>query len=245
MELTGLIFGVVALAWLAYLVPWFLSQRDQSMSDETESTIGFGHTMRLLRSGSPAPEDLDLLEAEVSTPLMRQAARREASRRARRAARSRTFGLLVLIGTLITVVGLAGLGRVAWWVAPAVIGGIVVFLVLSRVSTALLNRRLDARLADVELADDEQTIGIAVGEFFFDDEDAHEHSVELSGPIEPMAGSLWDPIPVTTPTYVSRSTAPRTVRTIDLSAPVVAERKVPVTADPEVSDKPEDLRDVG
>lgn len=49
---------------------------------------------------------------------------------------------------------------------------------------------------------------------------------------------LWDPLPITVPTYVSKPLAPRTVRTIDLSAPDVTSsgrRSVPVTADaPEV-----------
>jgi hypothetical protein len=35
-------------------------------------------------------------------------------------------------------------------------------------------------------------------------------------------GSLWDPLPVTLPTYVSKPRATRSVRTIDLSAPGVA-----------------------
>ena len=46
----------------------------------------------------------------------------------------------------------------------------------------------------------------------------HEHSVELSVPLAGL-GSLWDPVPITRPTYVSTPLAPRTVRTIDLSAP--------------------------
>ena len=49
---------------------------------------------------------------------------------------------------------------------------------------------------------------------------------------------LWDPLPITVPTYVSKPLAPRTVRTIDLSAPDVTSsgrQSVPVTADaPEV-----------
>ena len=32
-------------------------------------------------------------------------------------------------------------------------------------------------------------------------------------------GALWDPMPITVPTYVSKPLAPRTVRTIDLSGP--------------------------
>ena len=52
-----------------------------------------------------------------------------------------------------------------------------------------------------------------------------------------MTGSLWEPIPITAPTYMSRPLAPRTVRTIDLSAPVPSGSGVPVTADaPEGAD---------
>jgi hypothetical protein len=36
------------------------------------------------------------------------------------------------------------------------------------------------------------------------------------------AGSLWDPLPVTLPTYVSKPRATRSVRTIDLQAPGVS-----------------------
>src|SRR4051812_3061697 len=36
------------------------------------------------------------------------------------------------------------------------------------------------------------------------------------------AGSLWDPLPVTLPTYVTKPRASRSVRTIDLSAPDVS-----------------------
>jgi hypothetical protein len=34
----------------------------------------------------------------------------------------------------------------------------------------------------------------------------------------PATGSLWDPVPVTLPTYVHKPRAPRTIRTIDLTA---------------------------
>jgi hypothetical protein len=39
---------------------------------------------------------------------------------------------------------------------------------------------------------------------------------------EDSAGSLWDPLPVTLPTYVTKPRANRSVRTIDLSAPGVS-----------------------
>jgi hypothetical protein len=39
-----------------------------------------------------------------------------------------------------------------------------------------------------------------------------------SDPAEPRDPKLWDPVPVTLPTYVSKPPARRTVRTIDLDA---------------------------
>ena len=84
----------------------------------------------------------------------------------------------------------------------------------------------------------EQTVAITV---LRDTEDAvNETSVDLTAPIEAVA-SLWDPVPITKPTYVSKPLAPRTVRTIDLSAPVVGGLSgIPVTADAPASDEPLD-----
>ena len=45
-----------------------------------------------------------------------------------------------------------------------------------------------------------------------------EHVVAL--PLEsPQGGSLWDPLPVTLPSYVNAPVAPRTFRTIELGEP--------------------------
>ena len=62
--------------------------------------------------------------------------------------------------------------------------------------------------------------------------------------------SLWDPIPVVEPNYMSKPLMPRTVRTIDLSAPVapmatppIAEVPVEVVADADASAR--DQRAVG
>ena len=51
-----------------------------------------------------------------------------------------------------------------------------------------------------------------------EEETSHEFSVDLTAP--ETTGPLWDPIPVIALTYVSKPLVPRTVRTIDLSAPV-------------------------
>ena len=86
----------------------------------------------------------------------------------------------------------------------------------------------DRAADEVRSAPEEETVALSLSEV---DAAAHEHSIELSVPIG-GAGSLWDPIPITRPTYVSTPLAPRTVRTIDLAAPVPERPSVPVTADP-------------
>ena len=56
-----------------------------------------------------------------------------------------------------------------------------------------------------------------------------EISIDLSMPT--TLGALWDPIPVAPPTYVQQPLLPRTVRTIDLSAPVAPASPLVPTAD--------------
>lgn len=60
--------------------------------------------------------------------------------------------------------------------------------------------------------------------------------LEEAGAAHPGQGSLWDPVPVTLPTYVNKPRAPRTIRTIDLGAAGVQTSghtaSSPVTAPP-------------
>jgi len=65
MGTTGLIFGGLVAAWLAYLVPWYLSHRDQTPID-VEHTLNFTEDAKLIHLGDDA-EALD--PADVSTPL--------------------------------------------------------------------------------------------------------------------------------------------------------------------------------
>lgn len=62
---------------------------------------------------------------------------------------------------------------------------------------------------DREISADEDTVQISYAEL-----------EAVAVPVETVDGSsLWDPLPVTLPTYVNKAKAARTVRTIDLSAP--------------------------
>lgn len=242
MQMTGLIFGALAAFWLIYLVPLFLNRRDNGLMDEVDADEPFTASVTIVRRGTP----LDSAEqgtAVVSTPMNRRAALRELAEIDRGAARRRRL-VLAFLGIVGTVDGvLAAFGLVPWWTLAIPVGLIVAFLVVARFSVRAMRRNLDARARVIRgESADEQTVAIAVLDEVADE---NEHAVELSGPIE-TAGSLWDPIPITAPTYVSRPLAPRTVRTIDLSMPVASGSGVPVTADPqpdaEASEVADDLR---
>lgn len=230
MSPTGLIFAALAAFWLIYLVPLFLNRKDNGLMDEVEPGEPFTASVTIVRHGTP----LDSAEngtAVVSTPLNRRAALRELSELDRGAAQRRRLVLLFL-GIVATVVAvLAAFSLISWWTLAAPVGLAALFLVVARFSVRTMRRDLDARARVIRGGEqvDEHTVPIAVlGDEATDD---HEQAVELTAPVE-TTGSLWDPIPITAPTYVSRPLAPRTVRTIDLSAPVADEQATPVTADP-------------
>lgn len=224
---TGLIFSAIAALWLVYLVPLVLHRRDNGLLDEVEPGQPFSASVTIVRRGTT----LDSAEegtAVVSTPLNRRAALRELADLDRGAARRRVKVLVFLLLVTAMVAVAAAFDAVSWLTVLVPVGLLVAFVAVARFSVRVMRRNLDARAAIIRGGSgvDEDTVTISL----VDDLAAHEHSVELTGPIE-MTGSLWDPIPVTAPTYVSKPLAPRTVRTIDLSAPLPAGSATPVTAD--------------
>lgn len=229
MSFTGLIFGALAAFWLVYLVPLILNRKDNGLLDEVEPGEPFSASVTIVRHGTPL-ETAENGTAVISTPLNRRAALRELSDLDGEAARRRRI-VLVFLAVCTSVVGaLAGFGLVSWWTITAPLGLIVVFLGIARFTVARMRAQLDARARHIRGGDcvDEQTVAIEVLDETDDAE--NELSVELTAPVE-HTGSLWDPIPITAPTYVSRPLTPRTVRTIDLGAPVAVGSGVPVTAD--------------
>ena len=167
---------------------------------------------------------------------------------ARAAARRRRHVLFVLLGATAVVTALAGFGVVPWWSVAVPAGLVVLFLFLARsqvrrendllwgapvVAPRETERAEDERgeplaprrairveapygtvqaprtVAEAEFSADEDTVQIPMEEL---------HTVAVS--VETLdGGSLWDPLPVTLPTYVHKARAARTVRTIDLGAP--------------------------
>lgn len=243
MGFTGLIFGAIAVFWLAYLVPFFLRHRGEDLSDDVDAAIPFTPAVTIVRSGDSLAQ-ADPGTVEVSTPLTRRARLRELRLRQEEAAQRRRRTLAILLAMQLVVAVLVVLGLGEWWTALIPSGLIVVFLVVARFSVRAMKAKFDREAEEIRSAPEEETVALTLSDL---DAAAHEHSIELSVPLG-MSGSLWDPIPITRPTYVSTPLAPRTVRTIDLSAPVPARPSVPVTADPIAPSAPaEDERteDVG
>ncbi|MFT4293881.1 MAG: hypothetical protein QM582_00530 [Micropruina sp.] len=243
MGLTGVIFGVIAAAWLVYLVPYFLRHHADPHADEVDPAAPFSASVTIVRRG------VSLATAEegaavVSTPLTRRAALYELYQIDQQAAARRRRVLLVLTLALLGASVPAALGWLAWWAPIIPAGLLLVFVVVARFSVRAMRRDLDARARRIRAASDEQTVAIAV---LAEDDGGAEASIELTAPVS-RPGSLWDPIPITAPTYVSKPLAPRTVRTIDLSAPIRPASTVPVTADPlpdRVADEGDERRAVG
>ncbi len=241
--MTGLIFAGIAAAWLMYLVPYFLSHRGDDAAEESAAEIPFTPSVTIVRSGTSLAE-ADPGTATVSTPHTRRAQLRELHLRDREAAQRRRRVLIFLLLVQLLVSALAAFRIGEWWGALIPAGLIVGFLVVARFSVRSMRADHARRAAGIRECPDEETVAISLTEADVAD---HEHSIELSVPV-PQAVSLWDPIPITRPTYVSKPLAPRTVRTIDLSAPVPTPGAIPVTADPiepPAVEEPDAQEDVG
>lgn len=225
--MTGLIFGGIAALWLIYLVPYFLNHRSDDLIDDVDPAIPFTPAVTIVRSGTSLAE-ADPGTVGVSTPLTRRAQLRELHLRDLQAAQRRRRVLIFLLIVQV-IVGTLAIFRIGdWWGALIPAGLCAAFLVVARFSVRTMRVDLTRRAVAIRECPDEQTVAISITAA---DVAGHEHSIELSLPITPV-GSLWEPIPITRPTYVSRPLAPRTVRTIDLSAPVAVAAQLPVTADP-------------
>lgn len=226
MGLTGLIFGGIAAAWLIYLVPYILHRRSDpdALLDDPEEP--FSASVTIVRRGTDlaAPETG---AAQVSTPLMRRALIYDLKRIDARAAlrRRRVLGVLIVIVTVTS--SAVVLSAIPWWSIPIAASLVIGFLVLARVHVRRMRRELATRAQQIIASGNEQTVPIKV----LDPATVDATPSLVLAPPTSTPTSLWDPIPITQATYVSTPLAPRTVRTIDLSAPVVAKTSVPVVAE--------------
>ena len=158
---------------------------------------------------------------------------------ARRAARRRRRTLLTLLFTTAVVVALAGFAVVPVWSVAIPVGLVLAWLVACRVQVRG-ERGLSARKAPKAKpgktsrpkVDDEATVIVSgqvedvdpgrkhVMESTPLEVDALDEQLVIAAPSVATTGELvWDPLPVTLPTYVTKPRAGRTVRTIDFAQP--------------------------
>jgi hypothetical protein len=216
-DLSGLIFVALAVAWAAYLIPKALRHHDDVVRGR--SVDRFSQSMRVLARREPVSARMARLvvpgraaDADVTTkpsaaapsPDALYAARRLAVTRATRR-RRRVLSLLLLV--LVAVVAVCATGRLAWLYLALPLGLLAAWLVACRL---MVKKERTARpTALVEPIDVDLTEG---------DESAPTGSIAPVPAAAVAPDGLWDPVPVTLPTYVSKPPARRSVRTIDLDS---------------------------
>ena len=220
MDLSGLIFVALAVAWAVYLIPKALRHHEEVV--RTRSVDRFSPTMRVVARREPinrrnaqlvVSPDRPIAHAVVAepgevTPEVLRARRTMANRAARR--RRRVLLTLLLANVAVVAVATARAIEWYWTAAPAAL--LLAWLVACRLMVRREHARTPALTPEVAEAVD---AGV--------DETAERPAVPLADADTDTFTAvgtdpaLWDPVPVTLPTYVSKpAAAPRTVRTIDL-----------------------------
>ncbi len=240
-----MIFVVLALAWAVYLIPKALAHHDEVAGERLEE--GHSEKVRVLTrrrrsveepvAGEPEHPQVEQVETEVEVERTDVVVRRAAPALSptARAARNRRRVLGGLVTVLLAVAALAGFAVVPSWslAIPAVL--VVAFLVVARTSVrrAQQARRSAAptaptgatapveRTAPVETPAPAETPEPAATsyealELLVDPTTTRAQQADLEAALADE-GSLWDPLPLTLPTYVGKATARRTVRTIELT----------------------------
>lgn len=222
--LAGILIATLLVAGLAFAIPWISSQRANPDDYAEEPTERFSQSLRIFTG-----DDADYADpSAVSTPLTRASERYGLKMSAQQAAQRRLTVMAVLLVVAVLLGVLGAFSLVPWWsfIIPTVL--MFAFVGVARFTVVQMHRRMDAYAADIEagFGENEDTEVIEVVE---EKSDSAEFSIDLTAPSD--HGVFWDPVPVTAPTYVQQPLMPRTVRTIDLSAPVVASSPLVPTAD--------------
>lgn len=225
MDLSALIFVALAVAWAVYLVPKALRHHEDVA--RSRSVDRFSHTMRVLARREPVstkdarlvvnagrPATTTQTSTRTSTAPRPTPDRRAAAKRATK--RRRNVLALILVANL-AVAGVAAFQVIAWWYVAIPVALLVGWLVACRIMvtgerrTLASTRRLPLEPIEEEVVEapedraDEELLG---------DDPMADTSAGMAAVVDP---ALWDPVPVTLPTYVGKPAATRrTVRTIDL-----------------------------
>ena len=264
MDLSGVIFVVLAVAWAVFLIPKALQHHDEVA--RTRSVDRFSSALRVLARREPVnkrdarlvvsatrvrtrvveTEVTETQTAETQTaevpaaelaPRLSPAALRARRQAAKVAARRRRRILSVLLLATVATTTAAALAAVPWW-SVAIPGGLtLLWLVLCRTQVrgegrAAVRRPVAAPVAQTAQPAAQEAVEAPVHveevapDRVADFDDEREDTIgipvalldAIAIPTED-GGTLWDPLPVTLPTYVTKPKAKRTVRTIDLGEP--------------------------
>ncbi len=222
--LSGFLYVAIVVGWAVYLVPLALRRYDEATRHR--SIDRFSSAMRVL--GRSEQDE----EAKAATPAPRPAPPAERTAAKVAARRRRRILLVFLVATTATVVA-AVLGAVPRWSVAVPAGLTVVWLLLCRgqvrraraARPSYSARRRPARSTGEYVAEPpafDQEVAAAPLAAPADDEPTVElrraDLAEAAGGYDGQGSSLWDPVPVTLPTYVNKPRAPRTIRTINLGS---------------------------
>lgn len=239
---SGLVFACIVVGWAAYMVPLALRRYDEvARESSVESLPSLSRVIRRATGrADDTPQTREVEEAPVAAAPVRAPRPRITRESARIAAQRRRRVLITLLTTLVITILAASLGYAPRWSVAAPGALIAAWLVacrvqvrreygLGRVATTAPAR---AGVAHARKADEEETVVLSGLDEDVDpgrphvmlDEplqaDALEEKLAIAVPSMSTTGeALWDPLPVTLPTYVTKPRAGRTVRTIDFDQP--------------------------
>lgn len=238
MDFSAFIFVGLAVAWAIYLLPKALKHHDEVARSRTVDR--FSQTMRVLARREVVDKKTARLvtsgatpqvEVEVETPVEAPVELTPTQLRARRAAAKRATKrrrnvLAVLLVANLAVVTVAAFAVIAWPYVAIPAGLLVAWLVACRLMVkserkvlAPAARKPDetpVEQASVEQASVETPAREAVEPEVDEIDPMEDTSTGIAAIVDP---AMWDPVPVTLPTYVTKPTATRrTVRTIDLDS---------------------------
>lgn len=217
MDLSGLIFVALAVAWAVYLIPKALKHHDDVVRGR--SIDRFSSSMRVLARREPVSAKMARL---VVTPTRAAAAAVATAKPSSTSAptfvdrrvltvhatRRRQRVLLALLVCLAVVVGVCAVRVLPW----AYVAGPVVLLTAWLVACRVMVKKERAvpaprtRAAPDAVASPTAAPGVP------------EAAPAPAVVAESRDPKLWDPVPTTLPTYVGKAPARRSVRTIDLDA---------------------------
>lgn len=236
-----MIIAFVVAVWAAYFVPLMLRRYDEHSKNAAVETSGSQSRVISRPTAKPtaaATEATSPVVEPVAEKVATPPARTLDRPAARLAARRRRRTLLTLLTATAVVGGLAGASVIApFWVA-APVALVVAWLVacriqvrgelgLTRVKTPKQPKAEKKKAAST--ADDEEQTIVVSGQIedinpgrknLMEDVplevNALDDQIVIAVPSVSTTGeALWDPLPVTLPTYVTKPRAGRTVRTID------------------------------